>query len=148
MIRRAALAIVWAAGLAGCAGATEATPRDPNLTCTLRHGGLRVDTLKRLPPRVRAALLKLSGAMADRGEFFNSGDVVTKPAPFNRFIRGGQARGHWYAWYEHGGFAYWHNVVVFAAAANAPPVFNGRSTNADLCAFTDDVLDGKGPKAP
>lgn len=141
-IGRGVLAGLLMLGLTACASAKDAAPPDPNLSCTLRHGGARVDSLKRLPQPVRAALKKLAGDMADRGEFFNAGDVVSKPAPFNRFIRGGIADGHWYVWYEHGGIAYWHHVVIFAADPYATPLFNGRSTIADLCAMTDGMLDG------
>ncbi len=140
MIARTALALLL--GLTACASAKTPPPSDPNLTCTLRHGGTRVDSLKGLPAPVRAALLKLAGAMADRGEPFNATDVVLHPAPFSRFIRGGKAGGHWYVWYEHGGIAYWHQIVIFAADPYATPMFNGQSTLADLCAMTDSLLDG------
>ena len=145
MIARSALAALLLLGAAGCASAGPRdgpAPPNPNLTCALRHGGSRVDSLTALPAPVRAALKQLTGAMADRGEFFNAGDFVTKPGPFKRFIRGGRVGGHWFVWYEQGGIAYWHQVVVFATDLKAAPLFNGRSTMADLCAMTDGVLDG------
>lgn len=138
----AVLAVLLLAGAAGCASAKPpASPPDPNLTCRLKdHPASYVNSLKRLPPAIRAALTASAGAIADRGEFFNAGDVVTKPAPFNRFIRGGDSDGRWFVWYEHGGIAYWHQVVVFAANPRPVPWFNGPSTNADLCAMTDAIL--------
>jgi hypothetical protein len=148
MIARGALVALLLLGAAGCASATPPPappPPNPNLTCTLQHRGSRVDSLKALPAPVRAALKQLTGAMADRGEFFNAGDFVTKPGPFKRFIRGGFGGGHWFVWYEQGGIAYWHQVVVFGGDLKAPPLFNGRSTMADLCAMTDSVLDGAAP---
>lgn len=80
--------------------------------------------------------------MADRGAFFNAGDVVSKPAPFNRFIRGGASGGYWFVWYEHGGIAYWHQIAIFRLDAPDAPltVVDQRVTDRDLCAETDRLL--------
>jgi hypothetical protein len=146
MMRRAALAAALALGASGCAGAgaADAMP-DPNQTCQLRHPATYVDSLQRLPPDLRASLKVTAGAMADRGAFFNAGDAITKPGPFNRFIRGGQAGAHWFAWYEHGGFAYWRQIVIFDTRYNGRIVVDARATAPDLCAETDRLLDGIKP---
>jgi len=115
----------------------------PDPVCTFAHPTKTVDSLKRLPGPIRRALLKSAGAMADRGEFFNAGDVVMKPAPFNRFIRGGEIGEKWFAWYEHGGFAYWTQIVIFGSDPSGTPhiLANERSTDGNLCAATDALLD-------
>ena len=142
-IGRGVLAGLLVLVLTACASAKDAAPADPNLTCTLRHGGTRVESLKGLPPAIRSALFKLAGEMADRGEFFNAGDVVEKPAPFNRFIRGGAIGGYWFVWYEHGGIAYWHQISIFALDPNGRVhvVANQTATQRDLCAVTDGLLE-------
>ncbi len=80
------------------AGADAAAESPSSADCTLKHPSKDVLSLKALPPSVRDALTKLTGGMADRGEFFNAGDAVTTPGPFNRFIRAGQTQGGWYVW--------------------------------------------------
>jgi hypothetical protein len=127
-------------GGAGCASATP--PADPNLTCSLAKPALYANSLEDLPEAVRAALLKSSGAMADRGEFFNAGDAISRPGPFNRFIRGGGVGRSWFAWYEHGGIAYWHQIVIFTVDPKAEVhiVANQRATQPNLCAETDRLL--------
>jgi hypothetical protein len=146
MIARAALAVaLLAAALttAACAGVREPSvpPTPTSADCKLKHPSQDVTSLKDLTAPIRAALKAVAGDMADRGEFFNGGDVVMKPAPFKRFIRGGESGGRWYVWYEHGGIAYWHQVVVFDAAT-ARVVSDMHSNNADLCAMTDLLIYG------
>jgi hypothetical protein len=142
MMLRGALAALLA--LSGCASAGTA-PADPNLNCRLHQPVSYVDSLRRLPPVIQDALKRTVGAMADRGEFFNAGDVVTKPGPFNRFIRGGTVRGFWFVWYEHGGFAYWHQVVIFAPDPTDKTrivlLTNQPAKQGDLCAETDRLLE-------
>lgn len=141
-MRHGALAGLLVLGLTACASAKDAAPADPNLSCLLHQPATYIDSLKQLPAAIRAELLKTAGAMADRGEFFNAGDVVEKPAPFNRFIRGGGAGGYWFVWYEHGGIAYWHQIAIFALDPNgrAHVIANQTATQRDLCAATDGLL--------
>ena len=150
-MKRAAAGALTALLLCGCSDATPAkpTPKPPqapsSADCTMKHTAHDVLSLKALPENIRAALLKQAGGMADRGEFFNAGDAVTTPAPFNRFIRGGETQGKWYVWYEHGGIAYWHQIVVFAIDPSGAvhTEANQISHNTNLCEATDALLDGK-----
>ena len=90
-----------------CAGAraTAANP-DPDISCKFRHASKSVASLAKMPGPIRAFVSAKIGPMADRGQFFNATDVVERPAPFDRFIRGGTIGQHWFLWYEHGGIAY------------------------------------------
>jgi len=134
---------------AGCAGAKPARPSPQpapaGSDCALTHTSRDVLSLKKLPASIRAALIKTAGGMADRGAFFNATDVVVKPAPFSRFIRAGHTQGTWYVWYEHGGFAYWRQVVLFMIdpAGHVHTKANQTAHGQDLCAMTDALLDGK-----
>jgi hypothetical protein len=152
MIARIA-AVLLLAGVAAASAANSDFTREPKppapfvpimptgVDCAMKHPSRDVISLKQLPAPIRAALKKVAGAMADRGEFFNSSDVMQKPGPFNRFIRGGESGGRWYVWYEHGGFAYWHQVVVFEADGSRV-VSNVHSNDANLCAMTDLLIYG------
>lgn len=145
---RAVRLIAASAGLAllcGCADAKVPPLAPTSANCTLKHASRDVRSLKRLPSNIRAALTKLAGGMADRGQFFNAGDAVTTPAPFNRFIRAGETQGTWYVWYEHGGIAYWHQIVLFTIdpSGTVHAAANEISHNANLCEATDALLDGK-----
>jgi hypothetical protein len=143
MIERTA-ALVFAGLLAaGCTTAdAKATQDNPDFTCSLTHASSSVNSLQGLPAPVRAYIKDKVGPMADRGAFFNAGDVVLKPGPFDRFIRGGRADGHWFVWYEHGGFAYWKQIVIFRVDANgkAWPLAEAHGGR-DLCSDTDALLD-------
>jgi hypothetical protein len=146
MIHRAALAVALLLGASACASAKPpAAPPDPNWTCHLRHEATYVRSLKNLPPEIQASLKAAAGAMADRGEFFNAGDAISRPGPFNRFIRGGRSGSRWFVWYEHGGFAYWHQIVIFDMELVNHLVVNTQARAPDLCAETDRLLDGKKP---
>ena len=52
--------------------------------------------------------------IANRGEPFNSTDVVVENRPARRFVLAGNAPGLWFIWYEHGGIAYHQNLIVFS----------------------------------
>jgi len=139
---RGALAALLLLG-AGCASAGPRdglAPSNPDLTCSFGMPAARMDSLKALPPELRQALQATAGGMADRGEFFNAGDVVSKPAPFNRFIRAGAIGEYWFVWYEHGGFAYWKQIVVFGREYALHIVANQRATTRDLCAETERLI--------
>jgi hypothetical protein len=86
--------------------------------------------------------------MADRGEFFNAGDVVERPAPFDRFIRGGEIGEKWFVWYEHGGIAYWKQILIFGSdpSGTLHVIAEAHGTGqVGLCAQTDRLLDTKSP---
>ena len=144
MMTRVALTALLLLGASGCA---SAKPADPNLTCRLRHPARYVDSLKQLPTAIQIALKKTAGPMADRGEDFNATDVVTKPAPFNRFIRGGQSGGRWFVWYEHGGIAYWRQIVIFALDPNGRGhvLAEQHAAQGDPCPATDQLMGGGSP---
>ena len=92
---------------------------------------------------LRPATPNRFGPMADRGEFFNSTDVIMKPGPANRFIRGGEIGERWYLWYEHGGIAYYRNIVLFSSDPSGTPHIIGEEQGLwidNLCALTDALL--------
>ena len=131
--------------LCGCAGAQPPAPPNPDFTCTFSHSSKSVDSLKQLPGPIRQALHLRVGEMADRGEFYNNGDIVTKPAPFDRFIRGGEIGERWFVWYEHGGIAYWKQILLFGSDPSGTPhvIAEAHGTGSEsLCAQTDRLLDG------
>jgi hypothetical protein len=140
---RGVLAALLLLGGAGCASAgppAVPAPPNPDLTCSFSRPATRMDSLKALPPELRQALLATAGGMADRGEFFNAGDVVSKPAPFNRFIRAGAIGEYWFVWYEHGGFAYWKQIVIFGREYVLHIMVNQRAATRDLCAETERLI--------
>jgi hypothetical protein len=140
MIARVAVLALTALLTAGCstADATPSDPANPDFTCTLSHPSKSVNSLRRLPAPVRAFVKAHVGAIADRGQFFNSGDVITKPAPFNRFIRGGSIGDKYFLWYEHGGFAYWKQIALLDKTSALVAEAHGGH---DLCADTDALFD-------
>jgi len=140
MLRAAALtcAALLAAGCSTADATTDAS--NPDFTCALSHPSKSVSSLKRLPAPVRTYVKAKVGAIADRGAFFNAGDVVTRPAPFNRFIRGGSIGDAYFLWYEHGGFAYWKQIVLLDRNGAVLAEAHGA---ADLCGQTDALLDEK-----
>jgi len=123
-------------------------PVNPDFTCTLSHRSTSMDSLKKLPGPIQKALHDRVGEMADRGEFFNAGDVVQHPAPFDRFIRGGEIGERWYVWYEHGGIAYWKQILIFGSDPSGTPRVIGEAHGvgqSGLCAQTDYLLDSPTP---
>ncbi len=113
----------------------------PDANCRLRHSELRVYSLAKLPANIRQALIAIAGPMADRGQPFNATDVVTKRAPFNRFIRADAYSEYWSVWYEHGGIAYWKQIVILDQEIGLHLATQQRATSPDLCADTDRIYD-------
>ena len=131
--------------LCGCAGAKPVEPPNPDFNCTFTHPSKSVDSLKELPGPIQKALHDRVGDMANRGEFFNSGDVVEGPAPFDRFIRGGEIGERWFVWYEHGGIAYWKQILIFGSDPSGTPRVIAQAQGGGaggLCAQTDQLLSG------
>jgi hypothetical protein len=124
-------------------------PFNPDFTCTLAHPATSVASLKALPGPIQKALHERVGEiMADRGEFFYMGDVVTKPAPFSRFIRGGEIGEKWFVWYEHGGIGYWKQILIFGSDPSGTPHVIAEAHaigQGGLCAQTDRLLDAPTP---
>jgi len=145
---RGAAAVTAALLCAGCSTA-DATPTEvnPDFTCSFTHPSRSVNSLKKLPRVVRNHVKTKVGDIADRGQFFNAGDVVVRPAPFNRFIRGGTLGGGYFLWYEHGGFAYWKQIVLFDRRGTVIAEAHGGSQTG-MCAQTDALLDSGVAKAP
>lgn len=75
-----------------------------------------VDDLKKVDPDVLALFHTKVRAeyIANRGESFNSTDVIVNDHPARRFVVAGSAQGIWFILYEHGGIAYHHDLVVFS----------------------------------
>ncbi len=129
----------------GSATASE-EPSSPNFTCRLAHTATMYESLEQLPPMLASALREKFGPMADRGEFFNSTDVIMKPGPGRRFIRAGRSGAEWFVWYEQGGIAYFHAIVMFTSdgrgSLQVGREYQG-SWNDNLCGETDRLLDAK-----
>ncbi|MBL6853519.1 MAG: hypothetical protein ISS15_14320 [Alphaproteobacteria bacterium] len=151
MIARAAAGAALALLLFGSADAKPARPEyapqpaPAGADCVLKHPSKDTLSLKTLPHGIRDALMKLAGGMADRGAFFNATDAIVKPGPFQRFIRAGETQGAWYVWYEHGGLAYWRQIVLFMVdpSGHVHMSANESAHGRDLCEVTDALLDGR-----
>lgn len=79
-----------------------------------------VEDLKKIDPEVLAVFYSKVRPeyIANRGEKFNSTDVVTDNLPARRFVMAGSGSGLWFILYEHGGIAYHHNLVVLSKNGN------------------------------
>lgn len=157
MTARILTILVLAAGLCACqsssAPADENAPAvdDKDISCTFTHPEIDAASLKQLPKPVRDYIKSTIGEIADRGEFFNVGDAISRPAPFDRFIRGGtlttSAGDRYFYWNEHGGIAYWKQIVVLSKSADGKAVLFAQKHaefGSDLCAQTDALVDGRG----
>jgi hypothetical protein len=142
LVVAAGAAVILFASPVHCGALSERS--NPDFTCKLRHKTTNIDSLRRYPPGIRAFLKKQYEPMADRGQPFNDTDVVTHPAPFARFIRGGKTGPYWFLWYEHGGIAYWKKVEVLEVSRGGKmgAVANAMVNTGSLCAATDHLLDG------
>jgi hypothetical protein len=106
-----------------------------------------VHSVSQLPPE----LLKLLTPIADIGAPFNATDSVSDPQlPFRRLIRAGHRGTDWFAWYEHGGVAYfWKAVIARVSPSGEITVLANAETISDtLCSLTDGVFAGQVPPYP
>jgi hypothetical protein len=149
---RVAVALAAALLCAGCSTAdANPTPDNPDFTCSFTHPSQSWNSLRKLPAPLRAYVRDKVGPIADRGKFFNAGDVIQKPAPFNRFIRAGKIGERWFLWYEHGGFAYWRQILIFGSDPSGRPRVVAEKhgdMQSSLCAQTDALLDSAVKPAP
>jgi hypothetical protein len=140
---------VLLAGLIGVAAAIAlASPAAtvPDADCTLSTPVQGVASVTQLP----AALDGTLPPIADIGSPFNSTDSVLDPSlPFRRLIRAGHHGDDWFVWYEHGGLAYYWQVVVARVDGDRVTTLANAGTVADtLCAVTDGALAGRVPPYP
>lgn len=116
------------------------------MSCTFRHSVRDVDSLKGLPPSIRAYLQKNADSMADRGEFFNVTDSIVRPGPGRRFIRGGESGGKWFVAYETGGIAYYRTVLLLENKGEVIKQDASQFYSGSLCLAVDNLLDGHGTR--
>jgi len=143
MMRRAALVVCAFVLLCARPAGAWVMPNDIDFICTLRHrGGSDLNSLKKLPDSIRAYVASAIGEMVDRGEFFNSTDVILKPAPSARFIRAGKSGNYWFLWYERGGIAYSKHIVLLRMDLELTPVADKTyGSQDDPCPLTDALID-------
>jgi hypothetical protein len=111
--------VILSSALLALLGAAASAASVP---ATVACGGLdyaEAASLKELPPEIRSALgagaVGMDG-IADRGERFNSSDVVDEKLPARRFAAGGFAPGRAVVFVERGGFAYRVEAIQFSIA--------------------------------
>jgi hypothetical protein len=140
---------VLVSGLIGVAAATVmAAPAAavPDTGCTLNTPVQDVASVTQLPTALAGTLPPI----ADIGSPFNSTDSVLDPSlPFRRLIRAGHHGDDWFLWYEHGGLAYYWQVVVAHVDGDRVTTLADAGTISDtLCAVTDGAMAGRVPPYP
>jgi hypothetical protein len=124
------------------------TPQD-DLACRFRHPVETIDSLRRLPEWLKHYVHMQLDPIADRGEPFNSTDVIVREWPGRRFIRAGHAGEHWFVWYEQGGIAYFKTILMLVPRENGASETARRTYFSDNpCAITDRLLDRLAPPNP
>jgi hypothetical protein len=140
---------IVAAGLVALTAAMTLTTTAgavPNTACTLSTPVQEVTSVTQLPAALRNALPPIAAI----GAPFNSTDSVLDPSlPFRRLIRAGHQGDDWFLWYEHGGLAYYWQVVVARVDGDRMSTLANAGTVTDmLCAVTDGALAGRVPPYP
>jgi hypothetical protein len=110
-----------------------------------------VSTVATLPASVRTALSDLFGGktldMANPGQPFQATDVMVTPRlPARRLVAAGCSQDHCLVYYERGGFAHVHQIVLFGTTdATARLVHGGVAPGglADLDQVKDALASGK-----
>ena len=143
MTRRAALAVCALVLLCARPAGAWVMPNDIDFICSIHHvTASDLNSLKKLPDSVKAYISSAIGPMADRGEFFNSTDVIAKPAPGARFIRAGRVGNYWFIWYERGGIAYSKHIVLLRMDLELTSVADRTyGSQDDPCPLTDALID-------
>jgi hypothetical protein len=137
----------------------EGWPPPLPVNCQMVHVDEEVDTLKKVPPAVMAEYnAKLAVGyptsaplIVDRGETYNSTDVVMGSLSNRRFVEAGRLGTKWFVWYEQGGRGNHLAVAVFDVRPDGSSTFVSKSpAYDDICQATQALLEGKpyGPKRP
>ena len=123
------------------------TPQD-DLACRFRRHVETVESLHALPEWLKRYVHRQLDPIADRGEFFNSTDVIMRDGPSRRLIRAGHAGNFWFVWYERGGIAYFKTVLILTPSSDGAREA-GRQTyfRENPCTITDRLLD-QGSRSP
>ena len=141
MTRRAASTACAALLLAGAARA-DTMPNDIDFICTLHHPTSQLNELAKLPGSLKSWIASTIGPMADRGQPFNSTDVVTKGLPATRFLRAGQFGNYWFLMFERGGFGYSKHILLLHLDLELSQVADKTYTaQGDPCPMVDALLD-------
>jgi len=117
-----------------------------DLACRFRHRVETVESLRALPGWLKRYVHRQFDPIADRGEFFNSTDVIMRDGPGRRFIRAGHSGARWFVWYEQGGISFAKVIVLFEPSGSGGWIAKGEhrgNWNANLCAETDSILEGR-----
>ena len=110
-----------------------------------------VATVAALPASVRTALTDLFGSgtveMADPGQPFQATDVMVMPRlPARRLTTAGCSSDHCLVYYERGGFAHVHQIVLFARTETSARLVEGGAAAGGLTGLEqvrDALLAGK-----
>jgi len=135
---------------------SQPKPSDSGLTPALRDH-IRSErfsslaTVAALPASVRKGLSDLFGSdtldMADPGQPFQATDVMVMPRlPARRLVAAGCSPDHCLVYYERGGFAHIHQIVLFSTADAAARLVHGGVAAgglADLDQVKDALASGK-----
>jgi len=141
MMRRAAFAVCAGLLIAGAARA-DTMPSDIDVICTLHHPTSQLNSLGKLPGSLKSWIASTIGPMADRGQPFNSTDVVTKGLPATRFTRAGRFGNYWFVMFERGGIAYSKHVVLLHLDLELTQVADKTyAPTDDPCPMVDALLD-------
>lgn len=129
--------------LLGGADYVPATP-EPDVSCKLRLHVEEFSSLAKLPMAIRKFLRAHIGEIADRGEAFNSTDVIVRDLPSRRFIRAGYWNRQWFfVWYEQGGIGYSKNILLLdwsGREASVKEVVRKSYFNENPCVLTGALL--------
>jgi hypothetical protein len=139
------MALIWLPML--LLGGADYVPASPESDISCEIKSLHVDefsSLAKLPTPIKGFLRAQVGEMADRGEAFNSTDVIVRDVPSRRFIRAGHLNPQWwFVWYEQGGIAYFKNILLVdwpGAKATAKVVARKSYFHENPCALTKGLL--------
>jgi hypothetical protein len=150
MLARASVLALASLLLSACAA--DADSSDPS-ACKFTPRVSEVGSFGALPMPIRDYLKPKfnfddphTGGIAPKGGKWNATDVVTRDAPFRRFMRAGYAGDKWFLWWERGGIAYWRQFAVFALqGGNVIVMAHGSLPSETPCAATEAAMDGRLP---